>query len=374
MHSLNLGKLLETTPQRERSGSPTSSRYDYQKDWAILELVEMHNTGTNYCMIMEYHDDILVLDGADEPMCAHFFQVKTKDTGPWKIGDLIRIAKKNEEASKGKTPRKKKTSYLAKLVGHVSSFGKYVGTLNFVSNAPYDILTSDGNASTLEHFAVKDIIEIDRTKVIKAIEKQLGVTLEFAAKTHFIRSPMSVIGHDVHVRGVLSDYLEHRFPGAKFSIGPLYKTLFDEIKRKTDCMLPLASLSEIIQKKGITRDGFEAMIQEIGEKVDYALELEQIKRRLDAEGFSYIVLKRIERDWSTYLLERSDSQNILLQELAEAIRALIPSFETFSLSGYVGQVAHLMMLRENVLQLGKSESFVMAAALVEFSDYANQKR
>ena len=69
--------LLETP--RENAGSRSSNRFDFQKNWAICKLLELHQNNEDYVLILDLHEDVIILDSSNNPKCADFFQVKTKE-------------------------------------------------------------------------------------------------------------------------------------------------------------------------------------------------------------------------------------------------------------------------------------------------------
>ena len=89
-----LEELLEK-PQRETAGSDTSSRFDYQKNWAFCEMLRRHMVNADYLVAFEFHDDTVFLSPSATPPSAEFFQVKTsKSTNARKVTDLTSRAGK----------------------------------------------------------------------------------------------------------------------------------------------------------------------------------------------------------------------------------------------------------------------------------------
>ena len=62
-------------PVRESSGSRSSNRFDYQKNWSLCELLELHSRNSEYLMVFEHHEDIVVFDSQTTPLDAIFYQV-----------------------------------------------------------------------------------------------------------------------------------------------------------------------------------------------------------------------------------------------------------------------------------------------------------
>lgn len=52
--------LLQTTP-RERFGSISGNRRDYQDSWAFCKLLELHQGDADYLLVLDFHEDVLVV-------------------------------------------------------------------------------------------------------------------------------------------------------------------------------------------------------------------------------------------------------------------------------------------------------------------------
>jgi hypothetical protein len=125
MPESDLATLLETVVPRERAGSQTAARYDFQANFGILKLVELRESGKDFRVVFDIFDDIMVLDPAEALTQVSFYQVKSKDPGEWNTTDLCRKIGANK-------PR----SIVSRLYSHVASFGLAVTETGMVTNAP----------------------------------------------------------------------------------------------------------------------------------------------------------------------------------------------------------------------------------------------
>lgn len=48
---------LAAEPKREKAGSDTYRKYNYQYHWAFCRLLEAHGDGQDYALFMEEHED-----------------------------------------------------------------------------------------------------------------------------------------------------------------------------------------------------------------------------------------------------------------------------------------------------------------------------
>src|SRR5207247_772092 len=91
---LNMTKdSLTKIPLRERSGSIASSRFDYQKDWGICQLLDQYNSDNDFVFFFDWHEDIVIMYSEADPKKISFYQVKGKQNGTWKFSDLLRRSK-----------------------------------------------------------------------------------------------------------------------------------------------------------------------------------------------------------------------------------------------------------------------------------------
>src|SRR5690606_14716457 len=85
----SLSDALMKLSQRETGGIVGSDRYDYQKDWGLCKILELHATGLNYVVLFEFHEDIAVLNDPAQPTRVAFYQVKTDSKKKWTVQRLI---------------------------------------------------------------------------------------------------------------------------------------------------------------------------------------------------------------------------------------------------------------------------------------------
>ena len=121
-------QIIELKPD-DNSGSTISNRYGYQKNWAMMKMLELERKGRDYMIVFDYHEDIMVIDSlADDPQI-DFFQVKSLRGDYWLMSDLYN-AKDGD-----------KLSILAKLLKHSVDFTRtrdfYFVTNSFFNTSQY---------------------------------------------------------------------------------------------------------------------------------------------------------------------------------------------------------------------------------------------
>ena len=294
---------------REAGGSRNSNRTDFQKDWALCHLLELHDTRENYALVVERHDDVVVLDCPSDPKRADFYQLKTKDDGDWKLAKLLYVEKsKADPAKKGV---EKKMSYLAKLYSNRLACDGCDMTASFVSNARFAFTLANGEDGTARtEICLAELSTTDLAKVLAKLKEEHGLANEpdCAGSFYFRRCDLGVNNHSVCAQGKIAEFLEKRHLGDAQSVVAFYRTLFEEIKRRTNHEAEPGSFDAIIHRKSITKPGFQAMIDTLRNPRDLDAVTGQISTHLQQDGVAFTAIRAIIKDCKLVFLERRGSK------------------------------------------------------------------
>ena len=273
---MNLADALVKTPQDERGGEIAIRGFEYQRCWAIDELLSKHKRKESYVFIPEYHDDILILDSTTLPQKATFAQVKTRDSH-WTITPLLKAEKEG------------KLSFISKLFKHNFDFENYQTELAFVTNALFKFLDR-------YEFSGDDLEKKDKDKLLAAVENQLtGKKVNNLSILKFKTSKLSLLDYDTHLIGKIFEYLEDT-DSAEFINAPAFKrTLVDLFEKKTRVSSrEINSFAELITKKGISNELIEKIIYGIKNHKSSIPEWETVAlllSSLDKSDFDKLIYK-----------------------------------------------------------------------------------
>lgn len=317
---MSLKESFTNIPPREKSGSTTSDRYDYQKNWSLMTLLEHHLSGCDYLFVFDFHEDMLVFDSEENPEKIAFYQVKTNDTGKnWTLPNLISGKKK-----KGDKPS---LSFVGKLYQNKINYPSTTASLNFVSNAKYDVaLSSDKVKSTdmpticCNELADSLISQIS-SKLIE--EHDLKSDPEFKDITFLHVSGLSLDDHTTHIKGKLGDFMEKLVPGKKYIASAVYKSLFGEINRRTNYNKHITGFDDMVKHKGIGKKQFQGLIDEIGLTENYDDIWTKIENRLNAEHAPVGFVKSMKNHFDRYEIDRMNKTNTTLGNVCTEIKRIV---------------------------------------------------
>lgn len=334
---MSLRDALLTHKPRETSGGPSANRYAFQRTWALCHALQLHESRQDYVLVLEYHDDVLVLDRLIDPTRADFFQVKTKKTGVWSLKKLLQIESKRKDkenpdtnahavGSAQATPR----SILGRLIDHVRTLSPHVASLNLVSNAPFKVTLSAAPLSEdRESFVAADLDTAEASTLAQRLREELGLAEDPDWGTvGFTVSSISLLDHQTHGIGKLSALLDKRLPDGKFAVRPLFKTLADEIEVRSNCEWQPTSYEELSKKKAITRDQIEQYLKTAELAGSASANWASVQSQLTAEGISYRQIEEIQRGWERYEVERINRANVTVQQFRERLVTLVETAQS----------------------------------------------
>ncbi|MGH0808967.1 dsDNA nuclease domain-containing protein [Bacillus toyonensis] len=316
-----LNKIFSTKPP-ENSGSRSANRFSFQKNWTLIKILELHKNKLDYSIVLDYHDDVLVLDSEIEPQKIEFYQIKTKSVGSsnWTLPALIKFTEgKNKEIL---------NSMLGKLYKNKLNFPKETKSLNFVSNKAYSIKLKD-EKNTKDSSAIQipfsTICSEEKKKVEKSLQKEMNITecSDVFDHTFLYITPLSLTESKEHAVGKSSQALTEM---GYHKINPdlFYKYLYGEIELRNDCEMEFHSLEDFISHKSLAKSKVQSIINQLNPKADLTAAWEKINEELSAtEKFTLYDLKRLESKWEEWEVRILANELELVSTMQDEINELL---------------------------------------------------
>ncbi len=308
---------LHKIKPREKSGARTSSRFEFQANFSILKILDLHEAGSDYRVLLDHSDDLTILDSSDNPTRIQFYQIKGRDSGQrWTIKQLVK------EEKGGASPR----SVIGKMYQNAANFPAEAELTAFASNASYNFLLKDGTKTTPDNAIIKGIdLHGDEVQAIDAILEPdfpsprnpacIGILL-------FERTNLPLQQQATFVTGRLAEYLAKLAGGDKFPIKALYDVLLQNVKARAGNTEEPDSLSKFYQTKSISRAEIDALIERASTKRNLEASWPLIANELAAAKYSLIQIIQIQNASFRYLRERARGDR-LPNEFSEEIKAII---------------------------------------------------
>lgn len=249
-----IATALASNKPREKSGSQTSARYDYQRHIAILKIIELQENGKDYCVILDYFDDIIILDSPVDPQYLLFIQVKSKSGGRWTINQICK-------AKKGAAPP---ASIIGRMYLNMDTFYPINAEAIFLTNAGFKFKLSSENETSDDDIIVdaSELHDDEKEKVanILASDFPLPRKIKWENVTRFEKSSLGLVDQSMMVKGALVDLLESYTLAGSAPVAAIYRTLFENISIKSGISENIECFTDIVAKKGFKKSEFIALL------------------------------------------------------------------------------------------------------------------
>lgn len=279
---------LKEIKQRETSGSDTFKNYDYQYHWAIYTLLENSVGNEDIAVLVEFHEDVILVEDISSDNKLHFFQIKAND----KYLTLNDITKQESG----------KKSILNKLAlgNEFSELLPNIKSIKLVSANGFNFCSGEVNFHQLQDKDKKKIEE----KLLLEIDKDSFLNLLYFSesrlpKTSFVQT----------VKGMLSDVIQKLYPDRKTNVNAIYLVLKDDLHDKGQTKL--FSVENILQEKGMSFATVKAVIERYTDIEDDNLKSAQ--ELLTDSLYSGIEKLKIKKELSKYSIHHVDTASIQAQ-------------------------------------------------------------
>ena len=248
-------ELTEQIPE-DNSGSTASNRFGYQKNWPIYKLLELELLGRDYMIVMDYHEDVIILDSSSKYESVDFYQVKTRSGDYWRPSELTKtsINKKGEIIH----------SILGKLLKHSYNFTKardyYFVTDSFMT--PGVIIKGKDYQKAKVPFSK---FKPETQKSIKdALNKEFeDLDEDIWYHVYISQEQLKTDNYKDDIIGFIDRFIDKKIPLAEIKATTLYDSLFGEIESLQDYEGAITEEDILTVKKSFKHTDFQNYIKKL---------------------------------------------------------------------------------------------------------------
>lgn len=181
----------------EIGGRQAIKGFSFQVWLAVLEALRAHRKPDDYAVVLEWQQDIAMLNSSTAPTTVRFVQLKKNEsTLKWTIRSLLAVEKAEDDnvaidiradaaatgqSKTSKKPKKPKPSILAKLYVHRRRFAVLTkARLVFASDAPFEVPKSAGGTSMVSGIKLSELPVPTRNNIEESLRAQLDVPMSEA--------------------------------------------------------------------------------------------------------------------------------------------------------------------------------------------------
>lgn len=244
-------------PQREKAGSYTFDKYDFQYHWALYRVIDDIAESRNFAIIIEYHEDVIISDSLDAQNARfEFNQVKTTDA-ILKSSDLINRKKLKNGFS---------NSILGKLL--LSSQNEKfdptrVNGINLITVKGFDLkLAEEKSKLKLRKIAVGDLSLEEIDSLEKAINEELNVST-LPTNIQFIITDLSEKKYANDVLGEITKLIGRLYPSYPSKPFDIYRLLMDHLHTAGKDTYDYTTWEDLLSYKSLTSKTIKETIDNI---------------------------------------------------------------------------------------------------------------
>lgn len=264
------GKLHRSPEIAESGGEENNTATDFARHWAISHIAQvLVNETSEYVILFEFLQDIAVLDSPQTPTKIALYQLKKRSSPHWTPSSLTAVKSpfskdRDKESGKNQTKTKRRRglkgrSILGKLyfaVESASSLGNASGIL--LTDCQFDLKGKDGQSITpFSNTSLDKLSEVDLSLIRQRLKKEMGEQeLAHLGSLQVEQTRMNSAGMREYVRGVISEFLEKKFPNRPNVSGAIMEKMLEAFGKLSGTTPACDCLDDLVHHKGFTKTQF----------------------------------------------------------------------------------------------------------------------
>jgi len=312
----NTQNPLGQDSKREKSGSETFKKYNYQYHWAFCRLIEAHEVGGEYAIFIEEHEDVTIATSLDAESA--FFEL-----------NQIKETSKKHTINSLTAGNENKPSILSKLSSGAcgKTFSEKISKINFVSTGGYSFSTHKKGLN-LEVISTGDL-DLEELKLIKDAIGDIPGSLEFSDKIAFVIPKLPPKEFDLVVEGKISLLISKMAPGFNYNANSVYECIIRDLQRKGENSFDYREWDEALKQKSVTSTQFSDVLEKhINRKPDQSLLIDLTDVLKDEYQLAFSKRREIIRSFNRYYSMQISNRSSLTTRVSDQLRAIIDSLES----------------------------------------------
>ena len=307
---------LATEPKREKKGSETYRKYNYQYHWAFCRLLDEHKKGNEYALFIEEHEDVTVSDSLDATEARFEFNQVKETATKFTLNALLQKKKGNG-------------SILGKLALDTTSksFGSKIKEARLVSSRGF---TFNGNSSGFDFELIRagDLSAKEVSHIRAHLKNEVGDDA-LVDKLLFVVADLQPKDFENAVKGRISDLIEVCSSGNQGNAVSIYRCVITDLQRKGENTFDYKEWDQALKKKAVTSEQIQKIINQNVSRKDDEQVLSELRAILQDEfSLSSVQRKNIQRAFQRYYEKRFGDRSLGLTSISNEIREQVVQHES----------------------------------------------
>lgn len=310
---------LAEAPKREKSGSDTFRKYNYQYHWAFCRLLDEHSKGNQYAVFVEEHEDVVLADSLKSSEVKFEFSQVKETTKKHTVSSLVKIDKKSKNSLLGKLGKG--------LQG--KSYNSKIKRVCFVSTGGFSF---DLHKRGYSYDVIKceDLSWVELETILKCFKTENGdgeYVDNIINNIEFLIPDLPSRAFDDTVEGRISRLLNKTIPGCTYNSGHIYDCVIRDLHRKGENTFDYTAWEDSLKKKAVTSEQFQNILDQFVHRKPDSYLLDDLKDVLSNEySMKFLERKMIVNAFERYYTRRLGERDSALLTASLDIQNLIGQF------------------------------------------------
>ena len=345
---------LGLEPKREKSGSDTFRKYNYQYHWAFCRILDEHEAGNEFALFIEEHEDITIASSLDV----------TKTT--FELNQVKETSKKHTIHSLTSVSKGGSQSLIEKLAKSCcdKSFSNRISKVNFVSTGGYSFNIHKKGYSFEVIYSGE--LDGDELKKLESAISKISKDKDLLSKLAFVIPALPEKGFDFVVEGKISSLISKIAPGLKYDSNSIYECVIRDLNRKGENSFDYKNWDDALKRKAITNEQLSDVIgQYVSRKPDENIVAEMIQILSDEYSLGSISRRKIVSGFNRYYTKKISSRDLIVREVSSEIISFIEKLASNHRSSSELEMAVKAELSERALAFFQTNEDFTGAFLYE---------
>lgn len=307
--------LLHDSFDDEKKGANATLGFTFQQWWAAFRVVELLEQGTDFSVVLEFKEDVAILDSSTAPTKIELYQVKKNErNAAWTTNSLYAKGKKLSSGNE--------LSILSKMYSRRISFIGHEVRLKFVSNVGVKAKSADGKSISFLNNKIDSFPQKDKDAITSAIAAELNLlptTVELG-DIYINKTDLPLAQQELFVGGKLSELVSNAIlPFSLPHATVAARVLASHIQSKASKTSLACSFEELKPRLLSKEEALKILSQTANSRHPTRSVFDAAVTSLESEKYPFLALKEIKKCQVQICTDAATRTNVQFQMAASAM-------------------------------------------------------
>ena len=333
---MSLAALASSKP-RERSGAQTFARYNFQANASIDQILTRHEDGKDYVAVLDYHEDLAIIENPSGQSALYNYQIKGKASGAWTVVGLTSLEK--DSAIPG--------SIVGKMYTAATATSPHATIAAFLSNASYRFTLKNPTGTKTGPSDIDipchALSDSEKKKIADRLNLDVSEVPGFSHEDifRFQVTTVPIKGHDEFIIGRISKYFD-KF-GQQVPATAVHRVLISEVVDRCMNADTCSDANALQLKKALSRADVEKVFSAAAHRTRTIVDdFDLLKAELLSQGWQIREIIGLQSGCVEYVQRRSRADPLLADLAAHVEQVAAIASNQINASGTLSEIVAIL--------------------------------